>query len=975
MSDENSVWLRHPERCWALGRVVRQVGTDVEVSLVDTSFPDDTLSSLSSSSSQTTLIRVPLIETHPLDASHLGDSEDIAQMNNMHEAPLLALLDRRYHRDAIYTFTGDILISVNPYKNIPGLYDLPVDEYKERKVPHVFSVAEISYRMMLEETNPSRKNQSMIVSGESGAGKTEACKHVMRYLATLSKRYVEKMAMAQFSSTSPRVSSISSPDSPSSPMSPGFVMNDSSVIDKTSIEKKVLDCNPFLEAFGNAKTARNDNSSRFGKFLKIEYTGGRILGARIRHYLLEKARVVWPNEGERNYHIFYQLTRGATAEERVDLALGGVEDYKYLTSGGMPATIIDGVDDAQEFSDVRSALTNVGIGKPLQRSIFTVVAGLMHLGNVTFRDEGKDSSEAVIANPNESAAAARLLGCPRLPEKLVRRLISVKGRTSSYEVNLNSKQSAVARDSLAKTIYERLFSWLIARTNGILTSRQPATAFVGILDIFGFEIFELNSFEQLCINYANEKLQNLFNHHIFVMEMEQYKTEGVDVSSIAFVNNQLCVDLIEKKPNGLLPLLDEICFLGRETTDLEFLDKIEKIHGKGKHEFFGNPKKRHPSGDRFSVLHFAGEVTYCVKEFIEKNNDTLYTDLEKLMIGSDNSLIHDMFDDDALAASEEALLQEQTLTSSGHEGGSTEENAGHLSPAARKSIPSISKAKTQSVSTIASKFKLQLGLLNETLMSTTPHYVRCIKPNKVKKPHVFDHQMVLNQLLYAGVLETVKVRKQGFPFRETFVEFMRRIMRSGLAKILAPSLVTTGKLVNPPNAIFIEGDDGKAIDTSVTPELMTKCKEMCSLFLSLVLPSNGTLADDQLKLEKSANAIVSAQRSRLIEKAAEATRRATELSKAAQIASSPQAMASKGGATALKAKVAAAAEAKELATTLNTMLAAFHDTKTHPITGGGISAVSKKAIISSHSPSTHEQSSSSSSIHMPQWTTGKLKFL
>ena len=969
MSVENSVWVRDPVRCWALGRVVRQVGTDLEVSLIDSSFPDD---SSPPSSSSSAVIRVPLSETHPLDASHMGDSEDIAQMNNMHEGPLLALLDRRYHRDAIYTFTGDILISVNPYKGIPGLYDVPADEYKERKVPHVFSVAEISYRMMLEETNPSRKNQSMIVSGESGAGKTEACKHVMRYLATLSKRYVEKMAMAQSSSSSssPRAfGSTISPDSLSSSSTPSTP----SYSNDTSIEKKVLDCNPFLEAFGNAKTARNDNSSRFGKFLKIEYSGGRILGARIRHYLLEKARVVWPNEGERNYHIFYQLTRGATAEERVDLALGGVEDYRYLTSGGMPSTFIEGVDDAQEFADVRSALTNVGIGKPLQRSIFTVVAGLMHLGNVTFRDEGKDGSEAVIVNQDEADAAAKLLGCPRLPEKLVRRLISVKGRTSSYEVNLNSKQSTVARDSLAKTVYERLFSWLISRTNGILTSRQPATAFVGILDIFGFEIFELNSFEQLCINYANEKLQNLFNHHIFVMEMEQYKTEGVDVSSIAFVNNQLCVDLIEKKPSGLLPLLDEICFLGRETTDLEYLEKIEKSHGKGKHEFFGNPKKRHPSGDRFSVLHFAGEVTYCVKEFIEKNNDTLYTDLEKLMIGSDNTLIHDMFDDDAMAASEEALLYEQSLAGGGHEvvgSGSAADDAGHLSPAARKSIPSVSsKSKTQSVSTIASKFKLQLGLLNETLMSTTPHYVRCIKPNKVKKPHVFDHQMVLNQLLYAGVLETVKVRKQGFPFRETFVEFMRRVMSSGLAKVLSPSLVSSGKLVTPPNANFIEGEDGKAVDLSVTPELMSKCKEMCSLFLSAVLPSNGKLADDQVLLEKSAHAIGIAHRTRLAEKAAEANRRAVELAKAVQTASSPQAISSKGGAAALKAKTAAAHEAKELAASLNAMLAAASINDSKLASSSTSTSTSKKPHLSINSSAPSESPSST----MPQWTTGKLK--
>jgi hypothetical protein len=287
---------------------------------------------------------------------------------------LLGLLLRRYMRDAIYTFTGDILISINPYKAIRGLYDLPESEYGDRKVPHVFGVAEQSYRTMLEETNPSRKNQSMIVSGESGAGKTENCKHVMRYLTTLSARYVERnralidsgalggagagggaggassplaikspsgaAARAENGSTSPTLS----------PLSPNARAQQDAR--DNPIEKKVLDCNPFLEAFGNAKTVRNDNSSRFGKFLKIEYEGGRILGARIRHYLLEKARVVWPNEGERNYHVFYQLARGVTPAERKTLELGPVEEFHYLTCGGMPATFVDGVDDAAEFADV-----------------------------------------------------------------------------------------------------------------------------------------------------------------------------------------------------------------------------------------------------------------------------------------------------------------------------------------------------------------------------------------------------------------------------------------------------------------------------------------------------------------------------------------------------------------------------------------------------------------------------------------------
>jgi hypothetical protein len=913
MATSDQVWFRHPENCWALGSESHAVragaGNAVAMRHGESTtsppvppprhtsplppllpsltphlppphsprFPAD-IKQLRGKEVEVRDVEegggtfvVPVSDTHPCDPSHLVDNDDIAAMNNMHEGPLLALLKRRYFKDVIYTFTGDILISINPYKGIKGLYTIPDENFKDKSKPHVFAVAEVTYKMMLEETNPARKNQSMIVSGESGAGKTEACKHIMAFLATLSQRYVARNAGKATGAAAAGIST-DEPGSPS-PSLPAPAVPVAAA-ETVTIEKKVLDCNPFLEAFGNAKTVRNDNSSRFGKFLKIEYDGGRILGARIRHYLLEKARVVAPQAGERNYHIFYQLARGATPQERKDLRVGAVEEYAYLTSGGLEATFVQDVDDVAEFADVRTALTAVGMDAALQQDMWRIISGLMHLGNVRFTETAKE--EAVLETPASAENAGALFGCGALPVKLVRRLMKVKGRKSAYEVTLNARQAAVARDSLAKATYERMFTWLIDRTNRILTTQRASSAFVGILDIFGFEIFVVNSFEQLCINYANEKLQNLFNHHIFVMEQEAYAAEGVDVTSIQFVNNQPCVDLIEKKPFGLLSLLDEICFLGRETTDAEYLDKIDKAH-KGKHEYYGNPKKREKA--TFSVLHFAGEVGYNVTGFIEKNNDTLYTDLEELMAASDFSLIRDIFgdlgpgDDDAGAAA--AAAAHGHVAAPAPTGGGPSD-AGHLSPAVKAVKATAAKQKTQSVSTIASKFKTQLAALNDTLLATTPHYVRCVKPNKVKKPHTFDHPMVLAQLLYSGVLETVRIRRQGFPFRETFVEFWRRANRVGFTVLLNPGHQTRGIVRThppgskahrihhpapvhhelprpPPPPVYVTGPDGKVADTSLSLHLVGESKAaVITICKVLLAPTEWTLGRNKVFMKDGA---------------------------------------------------------------------------------------------------------------------------
>lgn len=719
-------------------------------------------------------------DTHPVDATHMLDADDIANMNNMHEAPLLSLLKMRYMDNRIYTFTGDILISLNPYLTIDGMYDIPEDlpDYKTNPKPHVFCVADMAYRQMLDTADPTKKNQSMIVSGESGAGKTEACKYIMRYLASLSERYCASAARATDRRSSATV----------------------------RVEQQVLSCNPFLEAMGNAKTVRNDNSSRFGKFLKIEYDKGRIIGARMEHYLLEKARVVAPSDGERNYHIFYQLLAGCTEAERTEMNLYPASAYHYLTAGG--CTEIDHVDDNRDFQEVRTALHSVGVGDEIQADMWRVLAGILHLGNVEFQPKpGNADGDAEVATIENCTMAGNLLGADHMSSKLVNRMVNVQGRASCYVVNLTPHQAENARDALAKAVYEKLFGWVVMRANKALANNEKSSAFIGILDIFGFEIFELNSFEQLCINYANEKLQSLFNHHIFVMEMAQYKAEGIEIGTMTFADNKPCVELIEKKPFGILMMLDEVCVLGRDTDDEKLLQKMDQQH-KGKHPFYGTAMLR--ARNFFSVKHFAGEVTYCVDNFIDKNNDTLYSDLKMLMQCSSRPFVCEIFREqpDPSAAGGAGKPKGRGRSGGRGRGGG--------------------RGGKKSVTTIASKFKTQLASLNETLLATTPHYVRCVKPNKVKASHNYDTEMVLTQLLYAGVLETVRIRREGYPFRETYPEFWRRATGAGYHKMV-PELADTPL---PPPADY-SGEGGA--DRSLNPALIAECRRgsesLCRHFL------------------------------------------------------------------------------------------------------------------------------------------------
>mmetsp|Transcript_20530 Transcript_20530/g.43017 ORF Transcript_20530/g.43017 Transcript_20530/m.43017 type:complete len:1459 (-) Transcript_20530:62-4438(-) len=690
------VWFPHKPTVWALGSVTSSVEEE-DVMTVEYEGKE---------------YRVKKDDTEEFDPTHLENHPDVATLNNLNQAPLLDLLKRRYYNDEIYTNVANISISFNPYKWIDGLYANPTDPKYTRKgkdrIPHVYSVANAAYDLLVN----NKKDQSVIVSGESGAGKTEACKKVMTFLAE----------------TSSNIGSSSST---------GTV---------ATVEQRVMDCNPFLEAFGNAKTVRNDNSSRFGKFIKIEYQNKKITGASMCHYLLEKSRVVKNNPGERNYHIFYQLLSGATSQQLASWNLTKASDYNILNQG---ALTIDNVDDKQEFKEVLRALDTVGAKREDVEIMLQLLAGILHLGNVEFEVDEHENSQIKPSSRNHLKHAMNLLQCGVLDIKLTTRIVKAKGRKSVYTVPLKLNEALEARDALAKAVYDNLFTHLIVLCNNNLHSESSIENFIGILDIFGFEIFKINSFEQLCINFANEKLQSLFNHTVFISEQENYASEGIDCAYIEFQNNQPCVDLIEKKPSGLLPLLDEICVLNRKTdTDMTYLTTLNNTH-RGKTKHYG--VSRFAGNNTFIVKHFAGDVIYSVEGFISKNNDKLLPDLESAMLTSKSPFIKSMF---------ENAKQIQT--------------ASIVSTKARSaSVSSMGKTPT----TIGYNFKNQLAGLYQDILSTNPHYIRCVKPNNNKSPHDFDAPMVMDQLKCNGTLEMVRIRREGYPMREEWEDLWPIVLK------------------------------------------------------------------------------------------------------------------------------------------------------------------------------------------------------
>ncbi|KAF7037202.1 hypothetical protein CFC21_047640 [Triticum aestivum] len=559
--------------------------------------------------------------------------------------------------------------------------------------PHVFAIADVSYRQMMNEG----KSNSILVSGESGAGKTETTKLLMRYLAFLGGR----------SGTGGR-----------------------------TVEQQVLESNPVLEAFGNAKTVRNNNSSRFGKFVELQFDkSGKISGAAIRTYLLERSRVCQTSSPERNYHCFYFLC-SAPSEDIKKYKLGDPSSFHYLNQSS--CIRVDGINDAEEYLATRNAMDMVGITEEEQEAIFRVVAAVLHLGNISFA-KGTEADSSVIKDAKSrfhlnTAGELLMCDCEKLENALIKREINTPEGVITTTVGPNS--ATVSRDGFAKQIYSRLFDWLVNRINASIGQDPSSDKLIGVLDIYGFESFKTNSFEQLCINFTNEKLQQHFNQNVFKMEQEEYTREQINWSYIEFVDNQDVLDLIEKKPGGIIALLDEACMFPKSTHETLSQKLYEKFKN---HKRFAKPKL---SRTAFTIQHYAGDVIYQSDHFLDKNKDYVVAEHQELLNASRCSFVSVLFPP------------------------APEENT-----------------KSSKSSSIATRFKMQLHELMETLSSTEPHYIRCVKPNSVLKPAIFENTNVLQQLRCSGVLEAIRISCAGYPTRKLFHDFLHRF------RILAPEIL------------------------------------------------------------------------------------------------------------------------------------------------------------------------------------------
>ncbi|KAM9745591.1 unconventional myosin-XV isoform 1-T1 [Menidia menidia] len=621
--------------------------------------------------------------------------EDMTQLEEMHEGAVLSNLRKRFKRELIYTYIGSILVSVNPYKmyNIYGT-DM-VLLYKGRALgenpPHLFSVANAAYSKMMD----AKHNQVIIISGESGSGKTEATKLVLRYLAAIHH--------------------------------------------KSNLTQQILEAAPLLESFGNAKTVRNDNSSRFGKYMEVFLEDGVISGAITSQYLLEKSRIVFQAKDERNYHIFYEMLAGLPSQQRQAFYLQEAETYYYLNQGGDCG--ITGKNDADDFRRLISAMEILHFTPEDQSAIFRVLSSILHLGNVYFQKYETDGQEvASVVSAQEIRVVAELLQIsPEGLQKAITYKVTETMRDKIY-TPLTVESAVDARDAVAKILYSLLFHWLTERINAQVYPRQH-TLSISILDIYGFEDLSFNSFEQLCINYANEYLQFFFNRIVFREEQEEYSREQIPWQNIVFSDNQPCIDLISAKPHGILRILDDqSCF--PQATDHTFLQKCHYHHGNN--PLYLKPKMPIPE---FTIKHFAGRVIYQVYKFLDKNYDQVRQEVLDLFIQSRNKMVSNLF--------------------LGHAEVMGQQRGGHM----RKSS---SVTRKYQAPTVSSKFQLSLLELVEKMERCNPFFVRCIKPNNMKQPGMFEDDLVSSQLRHSGVLETIRIRREGYPVRMPFYTFLFR---------------------------------------------------------------------------------------------------------------------------------------------------------------------------------------------------------
>ncbi|KAM6904804.1 uncharacterized protein FYW49_014888 [Xenentodon cancila] len=645
--------------------------------------------------------------------------EDMAALTFLNEASVLQNLRERYFSSLIYTYSGLFCVVVNPYKMLPIYSEKVIEMYKGKKrhevPPHIYSITDNAYRNMLQD----REDQSILCTGESGAGKTENTKKVIQYLAVIASSQKGKKD--------------------ANPQSGSLAYGE--------LEKQLLQANPILEAFGNAKTIKNDNSSRFGKFIKLNFdVTGFLVGANIDTYLLEKSRCIRQANTERSFHIFYYMVSGAKDKMREELLLETFSNYSFLIAGHVQ---IPGQEDDDLFKETLEAMEIMGFTEEERMGMLKVVSTVLQLGNIKFEKE-RNSEQATMPDNTAAQKVCHLQGIN--VTDFTRAILTPRIKVGREVVQkAQTKQQAdFAVEALAKAMYERLFRWILARVNKTLDkSKRQSSSFLGILDIAGFEIFEDNSFEQLCINYTNERLQQLFNHTMFIMEQEEYKREGIEWNFIDFgLDLQPCIELIERpnNPPGILALLDEECWFPK-ATDISFVEKLMNTHSS--HVKFSKPKQHNKL--MFSVLHYAGKVDYNAASWLTKNMDPLNDNVTALLNNSSSTFIQDLWKD------ADRVVGLDTMTKM-----------------SESSVPTSTKSKKGMFRTVGQLYKESLGKLMTTLHNTQPNFVRCIIPNHEKRAGKMDAHLVLDQLRCNGVLEGIRICRQGFPNRIVFQEFRQR---------------------------------------------------------------------------------------------------------------------------------------------------------------------------------------------------------